>query len=1336
LVTRNRVGAQAVDTVATTSNNNPQDPSKDNRVPSAPATLAATPPPVLVYNAGTYTSTVSLTWVLPTKAVDGSTMTPDHTEVYRLAGTGSGAFILVTTVDVPDHTAVLPGYGVGTVWQFKVRVVSANNKKSAFSNTLQLTMPVTAPQPPMPSPPETSSVGLLAQVSWDGKDQSGAAMPPDFDHITVKRADDTNFTTNVVQMGTLLNAGTHIDGPYDINDVYYYRFFAVNRMGVTGPDSVSSAVLIAGMDGSDIQPGTIDTLQLHDQLAADIQKAISSTESNAVPGNRIFGPSATPPTGSTSDPLLAGDLWFDSNNVPWRYGGSDTGPPNHGWVNVRDAVVDDAFKSVAGSVVLSQPYLLPDYVQTQFLKAKLVSADVLIAEQTITTDIIAGKGLFGTMNAAVLNAGTISADRIAANSITADKLLVADLTNFCNEPLFDNGGKSWIDPQSPLVTPGTHNAPVQLTVAASGGVPTLDADGVTTNYNDGWVYDAAGIGGAGYTIANTRTLDVTEIDQFYGELWVRRTTSATTGKVTLALNVTCGPNNTVTTQPIASYTFKTSDPVNKWFQITGFIQPLPPSKPAPDKLGGPGIIVFNAQSLPQGAFRAQPVILMDPTLIAGYKVQFTGARVQRKQHSQLVVDGSITASMIRGQSITAAEIGVGQITADNIKTNTITATEIFSSGITGTSASISFITALLIRGETISTVGWDTVNKRPLYPGVTIDKNAMVYNDKDGNDLFNLNFQNGSITFNSSAPVKNLARYEIDQSGIRLFPAGAGATPSVNLNTSNGSATFAGSVHSGGTITGANIRTSPSNPLIEMLTVGTGAASYDEFAMTTATGGVLVMFRTAVTSPAADAWIKLDTFPAQPTTSKAPRFLLDSNVGMIFYSDAKTIAFKLDGNTGAVTLAGPVVSGATITASTFQSAASGNPRLLMNASAFSMTDDQGNLAVRFLAGSTSVDGAILLDTGPDHYPRFTLNSASGMYWYNASKAITFSLTFADSAIKMTGPIITSGTITGAAVHTGATGARVWLDPTNGIRAWQSDGTYSFYATMQGNAYFSGNVDSATVTATTITGGTVNATHLNAVYINGTNNGTIGGGNYSSPGISNPGFSGSGGTNSGTITGGTWRSTSGPNRIEIVGNAMVIYSNNVVAGWVENYSSSDDVLIYGSSSSGAVWLGYGSGGGQFAVFNGGSGGGYVRAYAVSGTPITSIVGYAAVYASTSASNGYMGIYTSSVRYKKAVQPLALHPGFMEVQAATWADKPSRATVDVRIGNPGVARRNTGFTAENLHRAGLTDAVTYDAHRRPNGIQQPAVMAHTVAYVQHLVRQVQDLTARVAALEGAR
>jgi hypothetical protein len=627
---------------------------------------------------------------------------------------------------------------------------------------------------------------------------------------------------------------------------------------------------------------------------------------------------------------------------------------------------------------------------------------------------------------------------------------------------------------------------------------------------------------------------------------------------------------------------------------------------------------------------------------------------------------------------------------------------------------------------------------------VTIDKTSMVYYSASGAVYFKLDFATGAVTFNSGVD-KTKPRYEITASGIRLYPTGTGAVPSVLLDATTGNASFSGDItgsngtfygdltagakvpspvitggtHTGGTITGATIQTSAANPRIFMTSTS--------FQMNDVNGGIVVRF--LADSASSSGAIHFDTVTY-------PRFYLDTTpgTGQLAWWPIKNkpATFQLDFHDGSITLAGPIVSGATITASTFQTAATG-ARILFNSTQFVMYDDQGNLAVRFLPGNTSVDGSILLDTGPDHYPRFTINSGSGLYWYNAAKAITFSLTFADGAIKMTGPIVTAGTITGAAIQTGGSGARIIMDPNNGLRAYKANGDYSFYATMAGTAFFSGTVSASDVNTPKLNGGSI----AGVTFGSGNSGGT-----FASPTLNQPTLGGTS-TNTGAFTGsggGSIVSGTGSARIVLVGSQIQIFGNNAIQGLIEEYSGGNDMLIEGYGAYGSVWLGYnnsaGSGGGAFSVSNGNgsSAPSAIYGWALQHTPLAG-ANYVPVYVSPTGA-AIMGMYTSSVRHKKQVQPLGLDPRFMDIETATWAEKPNRMSVAARVSSPGINRRNTGFTAENLHRSGMTDLVVYDAHHRPQAIQQPAILAHTVAYVQHLVRQVQDLTARVAALEGSR
>jgi hypothetical protein len=110
------------------------------------------------------------------------------------------------------------------------------------------------------------------------------------------------------------------------------------------------------------------------------------------------------------------------------------------------------------------------------------------------------------------------------------------------------------------------------------------------------------------------------------------------------------------------------------------------------------------------------------------------------------------------------------------------------------------------------------------------------------------------------------------------------------------------------------------------------------------------------------------------------------------------------------------------------------------------------------------------------------------------------------------------------------------------------------------------------------------------------------------------------------------------------------------------------------------------------------------------------------------------HASSARFKVNIADLELTSKFMDIRTKTWQDKPNVVAVQHRLTVRG-SDRFTGFLAENLHQIGLEDTVLYDKMGRPDGISQPALLAHTVRYVQHLTTRVDELTERVKVLEGA-
>ena len=1462
MVTRNRVGTQAVSTVTAANTQSGGGgggtSGSDNRVPSGPVTL--TPSNLGVrYQAGAYLGTVTLTWVLPTTATDGSAMAPATSHLYQYGGAGTpGAFSQVTVLDYPDRSTVVAGYAPDSTWQFKVRCVAANGKVSAFSNIVVVDMPNSsaAGTPLTPSTPAVDPEGIVIRVRWDGLAVGGVPMPADFQYCEVQRAHSAAFTTSdIVPVGALLGAGDLYDGPLTPGDTWYYRLVAYNVLDQPGAPGGSNPATVGTIDGDSITNGSITTDQMNADLMALVNQAAANAPppGGALPGNHIF-------YGTSPDShAVIGDLWFNpnDNNIPYVLQGVDPTKLAN-WIPYRDKIVNDAFSSGPNKIAISAPYLLPDVVQTQLLLAtKLIQAPDIIATNSITSNV----GLFGTVDAAILNTGYIDAGRIHADSIDSTKLIVADLANLCDEPEFDGAipvGPDTFDtakppnrvkglPLSPPWKPLGWNDPNAAPAGLNGRRSVTDHP--TANASTGYVYSVIGLSGASkQTIRNVRTFPALSTDQFFGQLWVRKIGAATTGTVTFALEVDLkaggtSPDPTLSTPKTVffSKTFLAADKPTTWTQLpilfdaqgvatplgqNGSISPDQSGNPKPSDPSKPWTPV--TQTLPTGSFQGRASIIVT-NLALGQEIQIASVWVRRKGTGQLIVDGAITADHIEAGTITSGEIAAGAISATNIGVDSIYSKHIKTGTIQAGDMRADALSAFLVNAGVIRTVNMpmDTTvdppvpipSAKPVPPYFELSATQMIW-QKDAlpaPPLFQFLFGTGAMSFQSSASG-TVSKWQLDTAGIRFYGSqGTAAPPTINLITKDGSAFFQGDLSgskftAGATPASSYLQTGSSGMRVVM--DSTGLQMYN-------TKGSPVFALTNV--PAANSpYVMLTSKPGRTNSFDAGWVLSDAG---LFMYDGTHMTFGVYAAAASGHAAGDAIFRGTITASNIdalstitgsliQTSKSGdNPRISMNTTGDGATqvanlwvqDQYGSTLVLFKADKVNTNAAFTLDSNPQmtvaanvghDQPRLLIDSLNYFRFYNGKKnssgnwIIPFNIDFKSGSVTMIGTLTasaiigstidTTSTITGAVVRTSSgtsriemadagithylggvalsswsataginfktdtSGARVVLSST-GLFLYPSTGStpnVALYAS-NGSAHFTGSITAADGTF----GGTLTAADgsfsgsISAATgsFNGIITGTINGVNASGGNVNNPGSSWGGGAYNSPSIGignGYLETSTGPNRIVLVGDEIQVWSGGNLRGLLYAYTASNDVTLRGYTSSDSVWFGYNShnGGGQFQVANGTGAQGSITSAALRDSSVPAIAGYGQLYVSLTGA-GYVGAYTSSGRYKSKVKSLDLDPAFMAIETSTWSDKPNLASMSVRVSHPNGRDRSTGFLAENLHKIGLRDTVVYDVHRRPMTIQQPAIMAHTVRYTQWLVDEVNELRARVAALEGA-
>ncbi|AKM19793.1 Carbohydrate binding domain protein [Geobacillus sp. 12AMOR1] len=236
-----------------------------------------------------------------------------------------------------------------------------------------------------------------------------------------------------------------------------------------------------------------------------------------------------------------------------------------------------------------------------------------IADGAITNAKIANAAIdnakIANVDASKITTGTLDANRIGAKTITTDKLVVADLTNLCVNPVFDGGSnQEWWD--------------VEAVVNTTTGVPT----GAPTTYvgkqssRDGYC---------------GKFFPVREGDKFYVEAWVATPDSTYPFGVGLHFQKEDGTNTLVRACQ--------TSPVGSWTKISGEV------------------------TVPAGYTKARVWTQIDAFSNYG-NWYFTKVIVLRKANSELIVDGAITASKIAANTITAgsAIIQDGAITTAKI----------------------------------------------------------------------------------------------------------------------------------------------------------------------------------------------------------------------------------------------------------------------------------------------------------------------------------------------------------------------------------------------------------------------------------------------------------------------------------------------------------------------------------------------------------------------------------------------------------------------------------------------------------------------------------------------
>lgn len=203
---------------------------------------------------GAATSFASLTWNAVTLNTDGSAASTDSYEVWgrKSGGVAADSKFLTTAT---TNAAEIGGFDPAATHIFKVRARSNKGVLGDFSSEFTLAMvPPLTPLPTPDAPTISSKLGVI-KVAWNGL-LAGGAPPKQFSHVYTTYA-TSEFGTYTTVGQQLSRSGTITVSGLNRDTIYWFKLYAVDRLGVASTPTAAVSVVNNGVTGPDISANSI-----------------------------------------------------------------------------------------------------------------------------------------------------------------------------------------------------------------------------------------------------------------------------------------------------------------------------------------------------------------------------------------------------------------------------------------------------------------------------------------------------------------------------------------------------------------------------------------------------------------------------------------------------------------------------------------------------------------------------------------------------------------------------------------------------------------------------------------------------------------------------------------------------------------------------------------------------------------------------------------------------------------------------------------------------------------------------------------------------------------------
>jgi hypothetical protein len=383
---------------------------------------------------------VTASWTPPTENQDGTDLTDLSHYLLQTSydnSNWSGGF--VTTEDL----VLLDGLNTGVALYVRVAAFDTSNNTSLWASANLTTASASTP-PPVPSAPGVLGVLGGLRVTWDGKDNTGTAMPAIFSHVQVQR-DTTSAFSNPVVIGTLPGPDFLYDSIQNYASAYYYRLVAYSKVGIasapsgsnsdTPKQAVAQDILDGSLSAAKIAVGAIDNTKLaaNAVLAANIANgaveagklaalAVGTTNiaNNAVTGTQLAD--ATIGSAKIINGAIGNAQIADAAINNAKIADLDAGKINVGTLNAARIAAGslDASKITAGTLTATQILagsITGDRLAANTITANQIAANTITANQMAAGTITAQSGVIASIDASKITVGKLTATQIDATNL-------------------------------------------------------------------------------------------------------------------------------------------------------------------------------------------------------------------------------------------------------------------------------------------------------------------------------------------------------------------------------------------------------------------------------------------------------------------------------------------------------------------------------------------------------------------------------------------------------------------------------------------------------------------------------------------------------------------------------------------------------------------------------------------------------------------------------------------------------------------------------------------------------------------------------------------------------